>query len=1312
MRTKILLLLTFLTCGVISAQVEDTIRTLIITEVRLDDARRGYIEITNVGTEAIDLSEFELGKIEPWQTPLDDDYAPSANYFIMLPDSNLAPGESFMLAAVYDWGPEMWLLAPEDYDPLLTKSEMWTLADIQMHFPESPTSAASDSVSPAYHLIEFWGGREMVYLRQHRYDAGGVHFDSIMIDQVNGIWRGTDGTRWGGGNYDPIDVAGFTNASRDATLVRKFSVKKGNMDFEAGRGEDLTESEWLPIPHQAGGTWADNVRRLFWTAKAHGDYNLTEESFVPANETVTVDWTNHTITLPWGVRRDDSVMMQFVKSPGYAWHYDYAASYADSASTAAKTDDTLTVYVCGNDLDIQKFAIIVADPTNDVNIVVPKKAPNNEGFYAGVNDPVYVVSTGLEQDFIGSARFGGIPYATRVDTLIKYLEVPANANWEIVWKDGAVRSDLVDGDILRVTAANGTSVKDYYVKVDQLRKSHNAYLSTITWPDIPADYRGLYGWIGDTVPNFAITKYSYTVKVPADIDGIPALVGKTQDINAKVTVDRATNIYGSVEDATVSFKVVAQDDTTIRNYSVQLVKEKYDSLVQPYDFKPFISEFIWQDQWDNTFIEISNPGDVPMDMSKYMFSWGYVNTPAEAISRLGNNTVGDWNNRYGKYIPGYKWQDSTSWKVQAAIAIEDVNVYPIVAPGDVFVVGDIRTTAQLPSAERVYKTLFGNTVTHWWASQQCDVELATGRNPWNEPVPAWSALKQWSGANWYLFSIDNDSVTRGLKPATDPNDFTLLDVFGNGDGTDFVVSGVSPQQITTHIRKPEVWHGNTEFKGSFGTDEATSEWLRRDRPYFDARGVPWPYDILYVTQDLGGHFMEPITLYKSTISSSVYKVSQGYLLESVRGVVTGTTIPQFEANIEKADPGQTLSYKSGTDGSALAPDAVLANNDTLIVLSADAVNTTKYAIEVTDLGLSSDAVLTSATLTIAQDGKKGTISGFDYGTTLKAVYDQVTAPAGATFLVLNSDSAYVSFKTLRFDTTMTNTMVSDRILFEVIAENGTNRIVYQLQPTAANTDAFVTSDVFDIDQEGALIDLLPGGLDGFPAITVDALFANLIPAPGATMELKDKTGFPRMSGFVVKDDILVVTAADGETTKSYFLMFAGETEAAILYVSSEVYEIDQFISSIAGSEVTNLVTVSEFLANLTPSEGATAKVTDAAGTEKTGTATLTVGDKLVVTAIDGVTERPYQITVIVSADNRLQKDINVFPNPSDGSYTISGIKAGNRIQVTNIVGTLVLDKFAADDNELVNIQKERSGVYFITVSDNANVVGRYKVVKE
>ena len=76
---------------------------------------------------------------------------------------------------------------------------------------------------------------------------------------------------------------------------------------------------------------------------------------------------------------------------------------------------------------------------------------------------------------------------------------------------GMPKADLSEGDKLRVTAENG-DVKEYYISVNNYRPKHNAYLSAITWPDIPNYYRGIFGWVGDTIPSFNPTITNYRVQ--------------------------------------------------------------------------------------------------------------------------------------------------------------------------------------------------------------------------------------------------------------------------------------------------------------------------------------------------------------------------------------------------------------------------------------------------------------------------------------------------------------------------------------------------------------------------------------------------------------------------------------------------------------------------------------------------------------------------------------------------------------------------------------------------------------------------------
>ena len=100
MRLKFLLFLCLFSVGVLNAQ--DTIRTLIISEARLDSPPDSYIEITNTGGEAVNLSQFKLGELGAYQVsrvynPFTDPITPRAGFWLMLPDLALQPGESFVI---------------------------------------------------------------------------------------------------------------------------------------------------------------------------------------------------------------------------------------------------------------------------------------------------------------------------------------------------------------------------------------------------------------------------------------------------------------------------------------------------------------------------------------------------------------------------------------------------------------------------------------------------------------------------------------------------------------------------------------------------------------------------------------------------------------------------------------------------------------------------------------------------------------------------------------------------------------------------------------------------------------------------------------------------------------------------------------------------------------------------------------------------------------------------------------------------------------------------------------------------------------
>jgi hypothetical protein len=332
------------------------------------------------------------------------------------------------------------------------------------------------------------------------------------------------------------------------------------------------------------------------------------------------------------------------------------------------------------------------------------------------------------------------------------------------------------------------------------------------------------------------------------------------------------------------------------------------------------------------------------------------------------------------------------------------------------------------------------------------------------------------------------------------------------------------------IRKPHIYQGNPEFKGSWGTNADDSEWLMNDRPYWVSRGYGWPNDILMITAGIGSHFMNEVTAYKSTVASVNYKVSEGYsMTEEIKGVTENTTVEEFLSRILKADPGQTLTVKRGGTGAVLNATAVLMNGDMLEVISADETNTSAYVLDVTERGLSSNAILTSDVYFISVEVTTGGIYNVAYGTTLRQIVQNITVPPGATMVIVDENDAWVPFQRMKYDTTMVDVVINDQIFFEVTAENGTTKILYEVVPLSTGKDAFVLSYVYEVDQTWGLISYVPRGT------TVETFLSNVIPVAGASIKVVDKNGLARTRGNLYQDDMLVVTSQDGTVTKTYYL---------------------------------------------------------------------------------------------------------------------------------------------------------------------------------
>ena len=1307
MKLKLLLFVLFVSCGLFSLRVQaqyDTIKYLVISETRQDNMQYTYAEISNRSeTQAVDLSQFEFGNLTSWDLP----YRTSGTHNVRLPNHILWPGESWVLGDVYDLPIKMMKKDPEHWTGrTVTQDDMWGKINFQVNPLENSygdfthtrlaDGTVLDSVSPGYDfLLEDWAGRDCWFLRQH-FSAT----DSVVTDAVNGDF--SDPNRPGYHVVGPVDVAGKTNGTGNSVLVRKYSVKEGNTNWEQQKGVDLTDSEWMPLPLPTNG-WGPIGNKVwsYWTVGNDGNYTLSADNFV--SSTATIDWADTVITVPWGTLNQYKVMNLFEKTPGLAWQYGYSSNKEDSAFTSCRTGDVLTIYACGNELQIWPFHIVVAEPTAGANVVAPKNHINFSGRSRGLySDNAYFQVT---ENAPGMDTLWNMGYATPVDTIFKYLEKAPEASWKIVYGDNVTRPDVMTGDMLEVTAKNG-DVKDYYIKTNIYYPNHDASLASITWPDIPDLYRGIFGWKGDTIPGFSSNTYSYDVSVPADVDGIPELTASPSQRNTTFTVDRATNILGTLADRTIKFKAAAEDDSTQLTYNVVLTKEKPHSDIQPFVAEPFISQRTVREWWGGSAMEIYNPGNQPLDLSHYLLlrDEGQGGTPASAITF--QTTVDDWGNRYNKYIPGRRWQDEAQWQVTPYLAVPDIVVNPVIQGHGCFVVADIgvNSQGQYPSNDL----------------DPAVVNIDFRNNPWGDTTVnggmGGNPVLGWQQSTYYLFKILNDSVINGTKPVGDPNDFQVIDIFGNGDGTIYTVGTSNWDQVMKYERKEYIWHGNTQYGnygGSFGTDDDNCEWYWWNRSKFDIEGHNWPEDVAAPMLGLGSHTMDPVTFYMSTITSTIYKVSQGYSMnESVRGATTGTTVDQFIANINKADTAQTLTFTSG--GTELSGSDALTDGDLLTVKSADGKNTSAYTIEVTDSGLSHDAMLTSDTydITVQKDGSMGTISGFDYTTLLSAVKDGVVVPAGASMTIIDQLGRYVPLKMLSNDTTYVDVTANSETYFEVVAEDGVTSIMYQLMPNATTSDAYVTSSFFMVDQQNSII------MNPTTGMTPSTLLSYLVPAPGATMKLVDKGGFERTTGHINVDDKVVVTASDGVTQRVYFLsmLLIHETEGQmagdyLAFVTSDVYSVDQLNYTIAAGsmELAKGDANATFLGNLIPSTGATIAVVNADGVETTDP--LTGGDMLKVTAANGETVVMYQITM-TAVKQLTTNNLNLYPNPTVGEVNITGLTNGNRIRVFNMTGSMIRSFEVNSDKATFSLQNEPAGMYFITVNNAEQNVGSFKVIKK
>lgn len=1113
-RIQLCFLFLFL-AGFLWAQ-QDSIKNVMITEWRGDTWNTAYYEISNMDDDTVDLSNVYVAAIPvpnnfiTREEPYGYTYTVASTNF---PGDHgtrlwgkLAPGQSVVIKTMLDAADNDG--NTQNLQRFLEVNAIYSY-EMEAHrgdfdYPYHPELQmwGFDSVSPNYHaLTRLW--KSYATCLWYCMENG----DSIIVDQVLAQ------TNWP--SSLPVDVAGVDDATGTSVLVRKYKVKQGTQDWASACGVDYEDSEWIVIPFYQG-------RLVYTTVGNHGDYHIDLQS-----TTVEISTADTTMLSPWGIYKGDSIIHEFEFGDGMAWYFiEDPLSVEDSAHVIVQTGDILNIFACGNELEHHSYKITVREPGDNEARVFPVRkrfVPDPETDPYGYWSTLYYVT----ENQPGIDTIGNVPFAERVDTLFKYLEKAPDAGWEIVWVDGHARVDLMYGDILKVTAENGTTTKEFFIDVQDYAGSSNAQLGAITWPDYPGY---IEDWMGDTIPTFSSSKLNYNLHLPYGTISVPALTAIPYDPNANIVVNRATSLRGSAAERTTTFTVTADDDSTVLVYAITFEVDKDPERTQYYMGEPFISEILGQENNNAFFLEIVNPRGVELDMSQYLFvtTGTSLKNPALAVADLppviGTPIKTSWLNRYGKaYVPGYKFSGDTSIWAQVPLKLYfDAAVDPMVKPGDVFVMH------QSHLKENRLSPFIG----------EADVVISGAYpNPWNEEHNWQDLLTQLRGKPTqvlYMFKILNDSIFDGTKELGDINDLLLIDEFGSpvDDGT-YIGGSLLDTKIQTAFslrRRPYVYEGTPELGGGFGTSPEDTDW---DLTYSYSPG----FSQANISQFVGSHVMDVITIHMSTVASSIYLVDDGFEGDLViQGDMTATNVEQFFGNLSKANPEQHLTVISGTSGAEKGLSDPVSTNDTLVVVSANMKCTTRYTL--LNQPLDDNAVLTPVNtpskLTIEIEGNQGVIRGIAYGDLLKNWLDSLDLPDLATWSVINQNGELVPLKFLNFDTVLVNTRIGDSIYIEVIAQNGATKITYKFEPAALSSDAFVISSAYGVDQEARIIS---GVLYG---TSVPAFWKYVEPVKGAEAVVTDKAGFDRNIGTMGLDDKVKVVSQDGTRTVIYYINFLDE----------------------------------------------------------------------------------------------------------------------------------------------------------------------------
>jgi len=662
--------------------------------------------------------------------------------------------------------------------------------------------------------------------------------------------------------------------------------------------------------------------------------------------------------------------------------------------------------------------------------------------------------------------------------------------------------------------------------------ANNIGLASITWPDYK-EHGEFAGWEDlrqDTLPEFAPDRYHYTIDLPASYKKVPALTATLQVPSARLIVDRATSLAGTLKERTTTFTISPAFDTTLQT-TYKVVFELIGAG-QAVNSKPFISEMILGRHNHDDYIEIYNPNNETdsLDMSRYLVLNAPVASSESEVFEGFQGIAADSSGIHYCYVPGYKYNldANSNWAngIEGGI-IPDDNVNSNVATGDVFLIGSYGSS--LSGSADLEVVLQGGATDNI-----VDVNLINNPN-FPNAVQGKNVLDYRLSRALFLYKIVNDSILDGTKGIWESlEDYELIDrvqwdetIMGN------IIAGVVLRNGSALIRKPYVQSGVLLANSGFHADADSSCWIHYSRNINTPE--EWKKVGTTMGENLGFHNADDFTAHISTVTSSVYQIDPGFEADlHIIGDMSGTTVAGFIDNLVKANDLQLITVKD--TGGEKADDAIMASGDSVIVVSANGLNQTTYVVESRLLN-SNTAFTTVDDSGIIVDNVNLILSGFDHTTTIAEVLNGVRCDTTAYINVIDANDRLVPLLTSSLDTSVTEPLVTrvyTGVFFEVVAEDGSTAS-YALLPYASASDAFLTSDVFTVDQQeksitGATIEYAVAGFMPY-----------LHPSGNAGMKLKNSVGFERVAGLLQSGDYVMVTSEDKTDSTKYDINLYGDS---------------------------------------------------------------------------------------------------------------------------------------------------------------------------